>query len=391
MKTIIISAVIALYACMNQADKSSVDHIVLPPVDTKEQLSPDTFIPISNEELIVTEEPELISDTKSTVHQNQKENLTTKNETATKEKTTDEIVVKGENLQEDEIIVQNDDNVELEGTVKSTTTNSTPIKDEKVVIQDRPIQNNEIVNEVVETAQEDAVQEEVIIDNQNTEKEIAAELPIKADHSIFAELLSSYVTNNGDVNYKGLKASEAKLDSYLSELDKNSPQADWSKNERLAYWMNAYNAFTIKLILDNYPVSKITDLHGGKPWDLKWITLGSKSYSLNNIEHDIIRPTFNDPRIHFAVNCAAKSCPPLLNKAYTGDNVNRLLNNVTKAFVNSNSNQISGNSVQLSKIFEWYAVDFGNIIDFLNQYSAKKIDSSAKIGYLDYNWSLNEG
>ena len=129
---------------------------------------------------------------------------------------------------------------------------------------------------------------------------------------------------------------------------------------------------------------------------MKFITLAfifflGSSFSNNNIEHDIIRPRFNDPRIHFAVNCAAKSCPPLLNNAYTGQNVNSELDKVTRAFVNSSSNQITSSSIKLSKIFEWYGEDFGNLIDFLNQYSSKTINSDAKIGYLDYNWSLNEG
>ena len=87
--------------------------------------------------------------------------------------------------------------------------------------------------------------------------------------------------------------------------------------KKMAYWINVYNAFTIKMIVDNYPVSSITKLHGGKPWDVKWIELGEKKYSLNEIEHNILRPQFKDARIHFAVNCAAQSCPPILNKAWT--------------------------------------------------------------------------
>ena len=124
-------------------------------------------------------------------------------------------------------------------------------------------------------------------------------------------LLRKYVNSSGKVNYKGFKSDKSKLDAYLKELENNPIQENWSKAKKMAYWINAYNAFTIKLIVDNYPISSITKLHGGKPWDVKWIKLGGQTYSLNNIENDILRPKYKDARIHFAVNCAAKSCPPL--------------------------------------------------------------------------------
>lgn len=159
----------------------------------------------------------------------------------------------------------------------------------------------------------------------------------------------------------------------------------------MAYWINAYNAFTIKLIVENYPVSSITKLHNGNPWDVKWIKLSDKSYTLNNIENDILRPQFKDPRIHFALNCAAQSCPPLFNHAWTADNLNQTLDQRAKAFVNNPAyNKISKDAVQISKIFEWYAADFGNIINFLNQYSKTSISPNASIKYMEYNWDLNE-
>ena len=210
------------------------------------------------------------------------------------------------------------------------------------------------------------------------------------NHDNFDAILRKYVASNGDVNYAGIKADQAALNNYLGELEA-ADVSTMSRKEKLAYWINAYNAYTIKLITDNYPLGSITDLEGGKPWDKKWIKLNGKTLSLNNIENDIIRPQFNEPRIHFAVNCAAKSCPPLLNRAWTAKNLEANFEKQTKAFVNSSSfNQIGGSSATVSKIFEWYAVDFGDLVTFLNKYSSTKLDAGATISYKDYNWSLNK-
>ncbi|MFN8243726.1 MAG: DUF547 domain-containing protein [Ferruginibacter sp.] len=209
-------------------------------------------------------------------------------------------------------------------------------------------------------------------------------------HQAYNSLLQKYVSAAGKVNYKGLKKEKAVLEGYLQELSKSVPDKTWNKNASLAYWINAYNAFTIKLILDNYPVSSITKLHNGKPWDVKWILLGGKTYSLNNIENDIIRPQYNDPRIHFAVNCAAVSCPPLSNTAFTESNINSLLTSRATSFINSAANELSASKIKLSKIFEWYKTDFGNTILFINKYSKTKINDNAIIEYKDYDWNLNE-
>jgi hypothetical protein len=158
----------------------------------------------------------------------------------------------------------------------------------------------------------------------------------------------------------------------------------------MAYWINAYNAFTVKLIIDNWPVSSIRDIHNGDPWNVKWIELEGKKYSLNQIENDILRPRYGDARIHFAVNCAAKSCPPLLNRAFTSEQLNAQLDQQARSFINSTQyNSISPQSIQVSKIFDWYAADFGNLIDYLNQYSNTTIRSGAKVSFLEYDWGLN--
>ncbi len=218
-----------------------------------------------------------------------------------------------------------------------------------------------------------------------------AKAPQPPSHESWNQLLEQYVSAAGSVNYQGLKRNKEKLTDYLAELAENPVRDDWSRGEKMAYWINAYNAFTVKLIVDNYPVSSITDLHGGKPWDVKWIELGNKTYTLNEIEHDILRPTYQDARIHFAVNCAAQSCPPLLNKAWTASNLERYLDRQADKFINSERfNQISSNAVAISKIFEWYAEDFGNIIKYLNKYSDTKINPGAEVTYQAYNWGLNE-
>lgn len=210
-------------------------------------------------------------------------------------------------------------------------------------------------------------------------------------HEAFDTLLKKHVSVTGKVNYKNLKADKAALEAYLKTLSENTPVDSWSKNDKFAYWINAYNAATLKTIVDNYPLSSITKLDGGKTWDVKRIKLGDKTYSLNDIENTILRP-MGDARIHFAINCAAKSCPPLLNQAFTGKNLNALLESRTKKFINDpKANALSkGGEIKVSKIFDWYGKDFYNITEFINRYAVSKVDSKAKIGYVEYDWALNE-
>ncbi len=216
--------------------------------------------------------------------------------------------------------------------------------------------------------------------------------PTAFSHAAWNTLAQKHISAAGKVNYKGFKADAIAFDAYLKSLAANPVQSSWSRGQKMAYWINAYNAFTIKLIVDNYPVKSIMDLNGGKPWDRKWIKLGGKTYSLNNIEHDILRPQFKDARIHFAVNCAAKSCPPVWNKAWTAANLNGQLERSTKAFINNTKyNNVGGSNAAISKIFEWYAVDFGDsIVSYLNKYAATKVEVGTTVTYKDYNWALNE-
>lgn len=209
-------------------------------------------------------------------------------------------------------------------------------------------------------------------------------------HTLFDALLKEFVTSTGVVDYAGLKSKEAKLDEYLTMLENHPPETTWNNDQELAYWINAYNANTIKLILKNYPVKSITDLHGGKPWDVKWIKLDGKTLSLNNIENDIIRPKYNEPRIHFAVNCAAISCPPLLNRAYSAKSLDAQLESQTKKFINNSVfNTLGKNEIKVSKIFEWYGEDFGDVASFVLRYADKTVKPSAQVKFLEYDWKLN--
>jgi Protein of unknown function, DUF547 len=211
------------------------------------------------------------------------------------------------------------------------------------------------------------------------------------NHSKWNEILQSCVNNDGKVDYNGFKADAKNLETYLNALSENMPKDSWTKAEKLAYWINAYNAFTIKLIIDNYPLKSIKDIE--KPWSKKFISIGGKLISLNHIEHEILRK-MDEPRIHFAIVCASVSCPKLQNIAFESSTIEEQLNNVTKEFLeDSTKNNLSKNSIQISKIFKWFPSDFkqeGSIIDFLNKYSEITISQNASKRYKDYDWNLNE-
>lgn len=220
-------------------------------------------------------------------------------------------------------------------------------------------------------------------------------------HESWNTLLQKHVTEAGHVDYKGFVEDEKALNSYLSILSNNHPDKTWDSNDRLAFWINAYNAFTVKLIVKNYPVESIKELGGSiykinTPWDIKFIKIGDETYDLNNIESGIIRKEFDDPRIHFAVNCASVSCPKLRNEAYVGSKLDEQLDDQARYFVNNKTkNQIkSSKKAKISKIFRWYKGDFTDsgmsIIEYINQYAEVKLKPNATLDYLDYSWDLNE-
>jgi hypothetical protein len=218
-------------------------------------------------------------------------------------------------------------------------------------------------------------------------------------HQQWDKLLKMHIDESGMVNYKGFQKDKDELGAYLKTLSDNEPKSSWSEDDQKAYWINAYNAFTVSLILQNYPVKSIKDIAGkvykvNTPWDIKFIDIGGKKYDLNNIEHGILRKKYNDPRIHFALVCAAISCPKLRNEAYTGSQLDAQLDDAGRDFLNDKSkNRINADRAALSKYFSWYKGDFiktGSLANFINKYSQTKINSNTKIEFIDYDWSLNE-
>lgn len=211
------------------------------------------------------------------------------------------------------------------------------------------------------------------------------------DHSAWTALLAENVSEEGFVDYKGFMERKEELGSYLDYLGSNTPGQQSAFNERLAYYINLYNAATVYLILENYPLESIKDLRN--PWGKKWIRLGNDSISLNTIEHGILRK-MNEPRIHFAINCASLSCPKLMNRAFTANDMELQLRQVSMDFIkDENRNRISENELLLSAIFKWYRGDFmqkRSLISFIQPYTEVEISESARISYLPYDWSLNE-
>lgn len=213
----------------------------------------------------------------------------------------------------------------------------------------------------------------------------------KGIHASWNVLLQQYVDADENVDYRSWKKSQTDLDKYIQLLEKTPPANYWDKNDSLAYFINAYNAVTVKLILDNYPLKSIRDIKD--PWDSKSLNLPNNNLTLNDIEHKVLRK-MDDPRIHFAINCASASCPQLSNEAFRASKVQKQLEEATALFINDTSkNQISEKNIGLSKIFLWFSKDFGSKkerIAFIQKYSQKPFKDNAKIKYQEYDWSLNE-
>jgi len=219
------------------------------------------------------------------------------------------------------------------------------------------------------------------------------------DHGIYATLLEKYV-KQGQVDYRGLKSEKARLDQYLVVLEKTDSKK-LPRNERFAFYINAYNAWTIKLILSGYPgVKSIKDLGSflKSPWEKKICRIDEDVVTLDNIEHNILRPRFKDPRVHFAINCAALSCPPLASEPYLGNTLDRQLDDAARAFINNpQRNYLKYNTLSVSKIFKWFAEDFnhdiiGFFLKYVKQDVKKELEAKRdkiKIKYLNYDWSLN--
>lgn len=218
-------------------------------------------------------------------------------------------------------------------------------------------------------------------------------------HDVFAGLLQKHV-QNGLIDYKGFKSDETILDTYLEILEHVDPEK-LSRNDRFSFYINAYNAWTIKLILTGYPgLKSIKDLGGlfGSPWKKRICRIDGKILTLDEIEHNILRPEFKDPRVHFAINCASRGCPPLITEPYEGDILEQQLDEAARAFINNPAfNRLEGTTLFLSQIFNWFKDDFDNdALEFVLKYADEDLrkrlladQAHIKLKFLDYDWSLN--
>ncbi len=229
-------------------------------------------------------------------------------------------------------------------------------------------------------------------------------------HGLLTDILADHV-KDGMVNYRAL-CKDARLGQYIQQLARTNPDRISSEEDRLAFWINAYNAYTLKIICDNYPLKSIQNLNprglrkafAKTVWDKPLATVNNRPTTLNTIEHKIIRTRFKDPRIHFALVCAAKSCPPLRSEAYEGDKLDEQLDDQGRLFLTDSSKNrfdTGGRAAQISKIFSWFAKDFGGenaavlkfIAEFLPEDAADKVKANPgawTTRYTDYDWSLNE-
>ena len=231
----------------------------------------------------------------------------------------------------------------------------------------------------------------------------------QVDHVVWDGLLKRYVDGSGNVDYTQWKRSKADvkaLEDYLNMLSQGNMRAPAKKAATMAFWINAYNALTVHGILREYPTTSIRNhtarLIGYNIWKDLLLVVGDDSYSLEQIEHEILRK-MGDPRIHFAIVCASHSCPRLLNEAYTGDTLERQLVANSRAFFVNRENfryDSRGGTFYVSSILKWFATDFGDssatqlrtiapyLPDRESQQAAAK--GSGRFSYLDYDWSLND-
>ena len=229
------------------------------------------------------------------------------------------------------------------------------------------------------------------------------------DHSVWAQLLESHVVRGADginrVAYAGFSAADsAALDQYLGDLAA-TPISRFDRPEQMAYWINLYNALTLRVVLDHYPVDSIRDidispgLFSDGPWGKKLIEVEGEAVSLDDIEHRILRPIWRDPRVHYAVNCASLGCPNLALEPYLGATIDAQLDAAARDFVNSGrAVQFEGMDLVVSSIYDWFQEDFGSsdqdVIDHLMTYAEPKLDMTLEgFSTIDddrYDWALND-
>jgi hypothetical protein len=224
-------------------------------------------------------------------------------------------------------------------------------------------------------------------------------------HALLTRVLTQYV-KDARVDYAALKAHPQDLNRYLDQIAAVSKAEfkKWNEPQQIAFLSNAYNAYTLRLIIDHYPVKSIKDIGGfvKSPWDQPVVKLFGETITLNTVEHGILRKDHAEPRIHFALVCAAKGCPPLRREAYVGERLAGQLDDQAKQFLattNKNRVETGERVLYLSPIFKWYRADFekksGSVLAALKPFWPEKsaaalAKGNLKIRYTDYDWSLNE-
>lgn len=233
---------------------------------------------------------------------------------------------------------------------------------------------------------------------------------VTIDHSAWADFLDRYLVTKhpsgiNRVRYAAVTIEDKKaLDGYLDRLQ-GTAVSTLNRQVQKAYWINLYNALTVKTILYHYPVKSIRDIDispgwfSDGPWDAKLLTIEGEGVSLNDIEHRILRPIWQDNRVHYAVNCASLGCPNLQAQPFTAENLEELLDQAAREYINHpRGMKIEGDKAVLSSIYDWFQVDFGGTEEGVRQHLLKYAGSD-RAAYLktgkvhfsyDYDWALNE-
>ena len=229
------------------------------------------------------------------------------------------------------------------------------------------------------------------------------------DHADWDRLLMTYLQPDGEgvqrfAYGEVTPADKAALETYVQDLA-GLPISSHNRSEQFAYWVNLYNALTVQVILDHYPVESIRDidispgLFADGPWDKELVTIEGEAVSLNDIEHRILRPIWRDPRIHYAVNCASIGCPDLRDMAFTGGELEQQLDDAARAYINHPRGAwIVDGELLLSSIYIWFSEDFGGdeqqIVAHLKRYAAGELanalENVSEIADHDYDWTLND-
>jgi hypothetical protein len=224
----------------------------------------------------------------------------------------------------------------------------------------------------------------------------------KVDNRLYAELLAKH-TREGLVDYTSFKTDHPELKEYLAYLAGINPD-ELGRDDSFAYFINLYNAATIDLVLKNYPgIDSIKDIGGffGNPWKIEFIALKGNKVHLDHVEHEILRPAYQDPRLHFAVNCASLGCPPLHAKPFEGETLDTTLDELTRQIMADPAHtRLEGEDLYVSKVFDWFGEDWGKTKDkvsFVQKYSSReqageieKLGGRLNLKYSEWDWTLND-